>query len=114
MTVVKQFLEIFWRGRGLSSASFLPVRTCGCLGAFDFDLALAKFPRLANTARRGAPSFILFKGCTHDGEPGHEESRLAPKASRRPSQSFRTNSREFHGMLATSRVNSTPRAAYSA
>jgi hypothetical protein len=40
--------------------------------------------------------------------------RCAPKASRRPSQSFTTNSREFHGMLAIPRANSTPRAAYSA
>ena len=40
--------------------------------------------------------------------------KLAPKATKRPSQSFTTNSREFHGMLPSSRVNSTPRAAYSA
>jgi len=39
---------------------------------------------------------------------------LAPKANRRPSQSFTTNSRDSHGMLAMPRVNSTPRAAYSA
>ena len=42
-----------------------------------------------------------------------EDYRFAPKASRRPSQSFTTNSREFHGMLASPRVNSTPTAAYS-
>jgi hypothetical protein len=40
--------------------------------------------------------------------------KFAPKANRRPSQSFTTNSRECHGMLAGPRVNSTPRAAYSA
>jgi len=43
-----------------------------------------------------------------------EDYRFAPKASRRPSQSFTTNSRECHGMLASPRVNSTPWAAYSA
>ena len=31
--------------------------------------------------------------------------KLEPKTSRRPSQSFTTNSRECHGMLASSRVN---------
>jgi hypothetical protein len=40
--------------------------------------------------------------------------RFAPKASRRPSQSFTTNSRQCHGMLPSPRVNSTPWAAYSA
>jgi hypothetical protein len=42
-----------------------------------------------------------------------ENYGFAPKARRRPSQSFTTNSRDFHGMLATCRVNSTPRATYS-
>jgi hypothetical protein len=41
-------------------------------------------------------------------------SGFAPKASRRPSQSFTTNSRERQGVLASARVNSTPRLAYSA
>src|SRR4051812_7498552 len=40
--------------------------------------------------------------------------KFEPKASRRPSQSLTTNSRECHGMLASSRANSTPLAAYSA
>jgi hypothetical protein len=40
--------------------------------------------------------------------------KFEPKASSRPSPSFTTNSREFHGMLARPRVNSTPCAAYSA
>ena len=40
--------------------------------------------------------------------------KLAPKASRRPSQSFTTNSRQCHGISLSSRVNSTPWAAYSA
>ncbi len=40
--------------------------------------------------------------------------RFAPKASRRPSQSFTTNSRLCQGMLPSPRVNSTPWAAYSA
>jgi len=40
--------------------------------------------------------------------------RFAPKASRRPSQSFTTNSRECHGVLPSPRVNSTPWPAYSA
>src|SRR5258708_10931036 len=40
--------------------------------------------------------------------------KFAPKASRRPSQSFTTNSRERHGVFASPRVNSTPLAAYSA
>src|SRR6266481_9894571 len=40
--------------------------------------------------------------------------RFAPKASRRPSQSFTTNSRQCQGMLPSPRVNSTPWAAYSA
>ena len=40
--------------------------------------------------------------------------KFEPKASRRPSQSFTTNSRECHGMLPSSRVNSTPLAVYSA
>src|SRR6266581_5981477 len=43
-----------------------------------------------------------------------EGYRFAPKASRRPSQSFTTNSRLCHGMLPSPRVNSTPWAAYSA
>src|SRR5260370_38603359 len=43
-----------------------------------------------------------------------EDYRFAPKASRRPSQSFTTNSRLCHGMLPSPRVNSTPWAAYSA
>ncbi len=48
-------------------------------------------------------------------EPRKEANHMfAPKASRRPSQSFTTNSREFHGMSAGPRVNSTPLAAYSA
>jgi phosphoenolpyruvate phosphomutase-like protein len=34
--------------------------------------------------------------------------KFAPKASRRPSQSFTTNSRECHGVLASPRLNSTP------
>ncbi len=42
-----------------------------------------------------------------------EDYRFAPKASRRPSQSFTTNSRVCHGMLPSPRVNSTPWAAYS-
>src|SRR5271170_5761528 len=40
--------------------------------------------------------------------------KFEPKASRRPSQSFTTNSRECQGMFPSSRVNSTPLAAYSA
>src|SRR5262249_10264366 len=40
--------------------------------------------------------------------------RFAPKASRRPSQSFTTNSRECQGVFARPRVNSTPRVANSA
>jgi hypothetical protein len=43
-----------------------------------------------------------------------EGYRFAPKASRRPSQSFTTNSRQCHGMLPSRRVNSAPWAAYSA
>jgi hypothetical protein len=38
----------------------------------------------------------------------------APKASRRPSQSFTTNSRESQGVLSRPRVNATPQAPYSA
>ena len=37
--------------------------------------------------------------------------RFAPKASRRPSQSLTTKSRECRGMLVTPRVNSMPWAA---
>jgi hypothetical protein len=44
----------------------------------------------------------------------HRYSEFAPKATSRPSQSLTTNSREFHGVLARARVNSTPRGAYSA
>jgi hypothetical protein len=40
--------------------------------------------------------------------------KFEPKARRRPSQSLTTNSRERHGMSASSRVNSTPLDAYSA
>ncbi len=40
--------------------------------------------------------------------------KFDPKASKRPSQSFTTNSRDCHGVLASSRTNSTPLAAYSA
>lgn len=43
-----------------------------------------------------------------------EDYRFAPKANRRPSQSFTTNARECHGVLASPRVNSIPWAAYSA
>lgn len=43
-----------------------------------------------------------------------ERQRLAPNASRRPSPSLTTNSRQFQGVSPSSRVNSTPRAAYSA
>src|SRR5579871_5372526 len=39
---------------------------------------------------------------------------VAPNASSRPSQSFTTNSREFHGISPSPRTNSTPFAAYSA
>ena len=39
--------------------------------------------------------------------------RFAPNASRRPSQSFTTNSRQRHGMLPSPRTNSTPRDEYS-
>src|SRR4029077_5155174 len=42
------------------------------------------------------------------------DCRFAPKASRRPSQSFTTNSRLCHVMLPSPRANSTPWAAYSA
>src|SRR6266436_2371867 len=46
-------------------------------------------------------------------KPGHYKSseegyRFAPKASRRPSQSFTTNSRQCQGMLPSPRVNSRP------
>ncbi len=41
-------------------------------------------------------------------------SGFAPKASRRPSQSFTTNSREPQGVSPRPRVNSTPRLANSA
>src|SRR5690242_7312737 len=41
-------------------------------------------------------------------------SEFAPNANRRPSQCLTTNSRECHGVLARTRVNSTPRASYSA
>src|SRR5208283_3810249 len=34
--------------------------------------------------------------------------KFEPKASKRPSQSFTTNSRECHGVLASSRTNSKP------
>jgi hypothetical protein len=47
-------------------------------------------------------------------DPGHRYSGFAPKASRRPSQSFTTNSRERQDVSASARVNSTPRLAYSA
>ena len=40
--------------------------------------------------------------------------KFAPKASRRPSQSFTTNSRGCQGVFASPRANSTPRASYSA
>jgi hypothetical protein len=43
-----------------------------------------------------------------------EGYRFAPKASKRPSQSFTTNSRQCQGMLPSPRVNSTPWAEYSA
>ena len=43
-----------------------------------------------------------------------EDYRFAPKASRRPSQSFTTNSRQCHAMLPSPRANATPWAAYSA
>jgi len=42
------------------------------------------------------------------------KDKFAPKASRRPSQSFTANSRVCQGVLPSPRVNSTPRAAYSA
>ena len=42
------------------------------------------------------------------------EAKFAPKASSRPSQSFTANSRVCQGVLSSPRVNSTPRAAYSA
>ncbi len=47
-------------------------------------------------------------------QPTEAHYKSEPKASRRPSQSLTTNSRECHGMSAGSRTNSTPRAAYSA
>src|SRR5437660_8433341 len=58
---------------------------------------------------RRAQSRVVFGA----GQP-KLDYKFAPKASRRPSQSFTTNSRECHGVFASARVNSTPRAAYSA
>lgn len=57
---------------------------------------------------RHSPSGRFLKRTTE------EDYRFAPKASRRPSQSFTTNSRLCHGTLPSPRVNSTPWAAYSA
>ena len=63
---------------------------------------------LRRTCRRSTHNFVMRGGATETGY------KFAPKASRRPSQSFTTNSRECQGVLPSSRVNSTPRAAYSA
>src|SRR5687768_13374406 len=52
-------------------------------------------------AMRGSPRRRAYSG-------------LAPKASKRPSQSFTTNSRDCHSVFASPRVNSTPRATNSA
>ena len=51
-----------------------------------------------------------------DGAASREAcySTFAAKASKRPSQSFTTNSPECQGVSARARVNSTPRLAYSA
>ena len=66
-------------------------------------------------ARKADPSLPF--GMTHTRKSKRtteEDYRLAPKASRRPSQSLTTNSRVCHGMLKSPRVNSAPWAAYSA
>ena len=53
----------------------------------------------------------------HEEEPVPSRTnryKFAPNTINRPSQSFTTNSREFHGILPIPRANSTPRAEYSA
>src|ERR1700721_47359 len=66
-----------------------------------------------NGAVERDPTIFSCRVGLQEGTPGEVYS-FAPKASRRPSQSLTTNSRERHGMLASARVNSRPRAAYSA
>jgi hypothetical protein len=66
--------------------------------------------------KRWAKPFDSLSSRTLPRLIAHQKHRYKsePKASRRPSQSFTTNSRVCHGVLASSRVNSTPLAAYSA
>src|SRR5216684_3540425 len=74
--------------------------------------------RILGTLGTGAPGTdgMFSNDDTHQEKQRKDgrSYRFAPKASRRPSQSFTTNSRLCQGMLPSPGVNSTPWAAYSA
>jgi hypothetical protein len=72
--------------------------------------------RVASGEQRRSRFLTSFGITTHQERQKGDgrDYRFAPKASRRPSQSFTANSRMCHGVLASPRLNSTPWAAYSA
>ena len=96
-----------------------PVPTRATSSRFDIDSQMtpASSPSIDETgpaARQfdGRLSSSIGDVCWPPVRRGY--SGFAPKASRRPSQSFTTNSRECQGVLERPRVNSTLRVANSA